>query len=172
MKNLFKEAHKLTREIKAEFKEVDYQAQFSICLSYLLNNKEEKGMVELKGSEKQIAWAEEIRETMVTCLGNKIKAASEKYGNVEMPEKSRENFNSGINFLTEKLEEIKQEEKATWFINNRDHLNKGSILGLGFVNKEYTEIHLIELFNIDPASRLAKIIGAINKAKKEYIELF
>ena len=34
MKNIMKEAHRLTREIKAEFPEVDYQAQLSIykCL--------------------------------------------------------------------------------------------------------------------------------------------
>jgi len=44
MKNLFKAAHKLTKEIKAEYPEVDYRAQFSICLSYLQNNKEEKTM--------------------------------------------------------------------------------------------------------------------------------
>lgn len=44
MKNLFKEAHKMTREIKKEFNEVDYKAQFAICLSYLHNNKEEKNM--------------------------------------------------------------------------------------------------------------------------------
>lgn len=42
MKNLFKEAHKMTREIKAGFNEVDYQAQFAICLSYLQNKEEEE----------------------------------------------------------------------------------------------------------------------------------
>jgi len=40
MKNLFKEAHKLTKEIKAEYPNVDYKAQFAICLSYLLSNGE------------------------------------------------------------------------------------------------------------------------------------
>jgi len=44
MKNLFKAAHKMTREIKEEFNEVDYRAQFAICLSYLQNNKEEESV--------------------------------------------------------------------------------------------------------------------------------
>lgn len=42
MKNLFKEAHKLTKEIKAEFPEVDYKAQFGICLSYLQEKEDNK----------------------------------------------------------------------------------------------------------------------------------
>ena len=42
MINLMKEAHKLTREIKAEYKDVDYKAQLGICISYLSNN-EKKG---------------------------------------------------------------------------------------------------------------------------------
>ncbi|WP_096636389.1 hypothetical protein [Clostridium cochlearium] len=46
MKNLFKEAHKLTKEMKREYPEVDYKAQFSICLSYLH---------EMKGDNK-ITW--------------------------------------------------------------------------------------------------------------------
>lgn len=43
MKKIFKEAHKMTREIVKEYK-VNYQAQFRLNLSYLLNNKEEKEM--------------------------------------------------------------------------------------------------------------------------------
>jgi len=45
MKNLFKEAHKMTREIKAQYQEVDYKLQFGLCLSYLHENKEEKEML-------------------------------------------------------------------------------------------------------------------------------
>lgn len=43
MKNMFIKAHELTRKIVKEYK-VDYQAQFGLCLSYLLENKEEKEM--------------------------------------------------------------------------------------------------------------------------------
>lgn len=46
MKKIFIEAHKMTREMVEEYG-VDYQAQFGLCLSYLLN-KEEEEMKELK----------------------------------------------------------------------------------------------------------------------------
>jgi len=39
-KKLFKQAHKMTKEIVEKYKDVDYQAQFSLCLAYLLNKKE------------------------------------------------------------------------------------------------------------------------------------
>ena len=38
-KNLFKKAHLLTKEIKAEFKNVDYKSQLGICIKFLLHNK-------------------------------------------------------------------------------------------------------------------------------------
>ena len=48
MKKIFKEAHKMTREMVKKYK-VDYQAQFGLCLSYLLKNKKEENEVkELK----------------------------------------------------------------------------------------------------------------------------
>lgn len=34
MKNLFIKAHRLTKEIKAEFKGVDYKAQLGICIKF------------------------------------------------------------------------------------------------------------------------------------------
>lgn len=46
MKNIFKRAHEMTREIKREYPEVDYRTQFGLCLSYLLKNKEEAEMTE------------------------------------------------------------------------------------------------------------------------------
>lgn len=44
MKNTFKKAHEMAKEIKREYPEVDYKIQFGLCLSYLLNNKEESEM--------------------------------------------------------------------------------------------------------------------------------
>ena len=49
MKNLMKEAHKLTKEIKKEFPEVDYKTQLGICISYLAKESEEIEVEELKG---------------------------------------------------------------------------------------------------------------------------
>ena len=64
MKNIMKEAHRMTKEIKKEFPNVDYKFQLGLCISYLYeeSKKEDVEMVELKGSEKQVKWANEIRE--------------------------------------------------------------------------------------------------------------
>ena len=61
-RNLMKEAHKMTREIVNKYGDVDYMTQLGLCLSFLSQEKGEKEMVELKGTEKQIKWANEIRE--------------------------------------------------------------------------------------------------------------
>lgn len=44
MKNLFAKAHKMTREVKKTYPEVDYKFQFGLCLSFLYQNKEEEKM--------------------------------------------------------------------------------------------------------------------------------
>lgn len=36
MKKIFKEAHKMTKEIVEKYNDVDYQAQFALCLRYLI----------------------------------------------------------------------------------------------------------------------------------------
>lgn len=60
--NILKESHKLTKKIKREYPNVDYKAQLGICISYLSENKGEVEMVKLEGTEKQVAWAEDIRK--------------------------------------------------------------------------------------------------------------
>lgn len=170
MKNIFKEAHKMTREMVKKYN-VDYQTQFGLCVSYLLENKEEKEM--LKGSEKQVKWAEEIKRDMVECLENKIKATDSKFGKMEMDDKSRSNLNVGLNFFKEKLEEIKEEDKATWFIDNRNRVSKRTILKTGLGERTFKEIDLIDMYNISTNEILGKSIIIINThTKEEYIQLF
>ena len=72
MKELMKKAHQMTKEIKAEYPEVDYKFQLGLCISYLSKNekKEDVEMVELKGTEKQVKWAEDIRKEVVEKLQN------------------------------------------------------------------------------------------------------
>ena len=72
MSLVMKEAHKLTKEIKNEFPEVDYKAQLGICMSYLLNEEGENEMVELQGSEKQVKWALSIREKTISTINRKV----------------------------------------------------------------------------------------------------
>lgn len=60
---LVRKAHKLTREIKKEYPEVNYSFQFGLEMKCLLSQKEEENkVVELKGSKKQVTWAEDIRK--------------------------------------------------------------------------------------------------------------
>lgn len=74
MKELFIKAHKITRELAKQYK-VNYQAQFTLCLNYLLENKKEmKEMKTLKGTEKQIKYAEDIKKEMNTVADIVIKA--------------------------------------------------------------------------------------------------
>lgn len=47
MKELFKQAHKMTKEIKAKYSNINYQFQFSLCLKYL-KTKEKEGIKMLK----------------------------------------------------------------------------------------------------------------------------
>lgn len=79
MKNLMKKAHELTRKIKGEFPEVDYKFQLGLCLSFL--SKEGAETIELKeleGSEKQVAWAEEIRNNALEIVNrNGLKKVKE-----------------------------------------------------------------------------------------------
>ena len=74
-------------------------------------------MVELKGSEKQIKWAEEIRKNML------VKAEKDNEANEKMIAKQGK-----LNVATEKFrnnikefyKRIEVEESAKWYIENRD----------------------------------------------------
>lgn len=45
MKNLFKKAHELTKEMVKEYKDVDYQAQFGLFVSYLIEEEKEMKLI-------------------------------------------------------------------------------------------------------------------------------
>lgn len=130
MKNLFKKAHKMTKKIKEKYNDVDYKVQFSLCLSFL-NQEGDAKMEELKGSEKQIKWAKDIRANTLKFVDElekikierikkddyKIKAMSK----AEMTERYKRKF-AGIR------EEIMCIESAKFFIDNfRDILEHNSL---------------------------------------------
>lgn len=73
MSLIMKEAHKMTKKIKAEYKEVDYKFQLGLCISYLLSERVERKMElkELKGSEKQVKWANDIRKNLLSLIEGK-----------------------------------------------------------------------------------------------------
>ena len=130
-RNLMKEAHKMTREIKEKYPEVDYQAQLGLCLSFLAQEEEEKSMEGLQGTEKQIRWAIDIIYEMKYFLdiANKVRLfKSEKKwddGNVSENLKEKYNLNTKEDYLdyitriVEKSESlIFAETDAAWYIRH------------------------------------------------------
>ena len=130
MKNIMKDAHRLTREIKAEFPEVDYQAQLGICISYLYENKKKENikMVELKGTEKQIKWAEDIRSKFETALEEGEKVVNARIESIIAKRKNngkyKETDREKLSYITTQYSEVKEfvlnQSKATFFIDYRN----------------------------------------------------
>ena len=133
--NILKRAHQLTKEIKREYPEVDYKAQLGICLTFLYDNKEVKGMVELEGTEKQVRWAEEIRKEMLDTKN--IEMATNKFGS-HKSEKVQAVLNILINFR----ERVNTETSAKWFIENRGLVH--SVLSNGYDGHEFSLSGIIE----------------------------
>lgn len=127
-----KEAHKMTREIVNKYG-VDYKTQFGLCLAYLLNNKEESKVVkvvELKGSEKQVAWAEKIRAELIEKFEKLEQADINTY--LELNDKLSPNANftlaqTNIIITRSTVQEIKNyilenKEEAKWYIETGRNL--------------------------------------------------
>lgn len=63
-KEIMKKAHELTRELKAEFPNIDYKAQLGICIKHLLNEAKTKAeKIEIKATEN----VEEIKKAIAEC---------------------------------------------------------------------------------------------------------
>lgn len=111
-KELIIKAHKMTKKIKAQYPTVDYKFQLGLCLSYLQNEGENE-MVELKGSEKQVAWANDIRE--VVLKGAKALSAERQQAHEERGKKRTLRMLEEAKEAKEKLE---NEESAKYYIDN------------------------------------------------------
>ena len=139
-KEIFKKAHNLTKEIIR--KGDSYRATFKLALTFIYS-KIKKGlnkMVELKGTEKQVKWAVDLRKERVEELERLI----EDVTNVDTDNKAitRNNIRRRLKIkksevggtreavtkaLLEKLNDIKTQilniEDATFFINTRYYSN-------------------------------------------------
>lgn len=67
MKELMRKAHKMAKEIKAEFPEVDYRTQLGICISHLikgndLSQRAKEIKAELSVTEEEAKKLEEIEK--------------------------------------------------------------------------------------------------------------
>ena len=146
MKNIMKEAHNLTKKIIR--KGDSYKATFRICLSYV-HSQVKKGvnkMVELKGTEKQVKWALEIRKQVLEVIENartrKVEEVSKradkvkKDGTVITAKDRVEKMNKRFNELTKSIE---NNESSVFFIENFSSITSRSAVSKKFVVKSYLE---------------------------------
>lgn len=121
-KELMIKAHKMVKEIKKEYPTVDYKFQLSLCLAYLYESKGEKEMVELKGSEKQVAWAENIRKVVIEAT----KGAAEEYEKMQSETFKRNGKRSKVRDrkiarLNEMINEFENNDSSKFFIEEYSH---------------------------------------------------
>ena len=112
-RNIMREAHKLTKQIVSEYGDVDYKTQLGLCLSFL-SQEGGKEMVELKGTEKQIKWAEDLRSRFVKYLDFIKDLASE----IEISESLQDDIEDDFDSLEEAFEVIEKQEKASKIISS------------------------------------------------------
>ena len=64
MDDIYKEAHKMAKNIYEEYKDVNYKFQFQLCLSYLsdkkINNRVQEILAEVKVNEKDTRILEKL----------------------------------------------------------------------------------------------------------------
>lgn len=127
-KELMMKAHKMTKEIKNEYPEVNYKFQLGLCLAYL-NEEGENEMVELKGTEKQVKWANDIRKVVLLASRRNLELRQEFY-NEKPNSKMRTRVLKEAKELNERIE---NEESAKFFIEN-----------FAFLLKEKEELEKLE----------------------------
>ena len=129
-RNLMKEAHKLTKEIKKQYPEVDYKTQLGLCLSFLSQEKGDNEMVELKGTEKQVKWAKDIRNRII-----KVNEIFEKaIEGVDMDKMAKSTWLDDNMYVIAQtsLKNILVQEEAKFFIENfrdlKDYMIENTLL--------------------------------------------
>ena len=127
--NLMKEAHKMTREIVNKYGDVDYMTQLGLCLSFL-SQEGGKEMVELKGTEKQVKWAEDIRNRII-----KVNEIFEKaIEGVDMDKMKKSSWLDDNMYVIAQisLKNILAQESAKFFIDNfkglKDYMIENTML--------------------------------------------
>ena len=128
-RNLMKEAHKMTKQIVSEYGDVDYKTQLGLCLSFL-SQEGGKEMVELKGTEKQVKWAEDIRNRII-----KVNEIFEKaIEGVDMDKMAKSTWLDDNMYVIAQtsLKNILVQEEAKFFIENfrdlKDYMIENTLL--------------------------------------------
>ena len=69
-RNMMQTAHKMTKEMKAQYPEINYSFQLGLNIQFLLEEEKEmtrvkpmdlRNMPKLEGTDKQVEWATKIR---------------------------------------------------------------------------------------------------------------
>lgn len=117
MKNIFKQAHKITREIIR--KGDNYRATFGLVLSFVYSQQKTGAeMVELKGSEKQVKWATDIRNRMIE-INDIFEEATKDTDMTNLNEETLEGMIlQRIDKTRKALKNILNSEDAKFFIDN------------------------------------------------------
>lgn len=123
-KNLMKKAHQMTKEIVEKYGDVDYKTQLGLCLSFLSEDKEEEKMVELKGSEKQIKWAEDLRRYHIVYQNQVKEMILDEIGVTEGIEECLDEF--GFETVEEAFNVIRNIESASVIIEEFKGRNEKS----------------------------------------------
>ena len=128
-RNLMKEAHKMTKQIVSEYGDVDYITQLGLCLSFL-SQEGGKEMVELKGTEKQAKWADDIRNRII-----KVNEIFEKaIEGVDMDKMAKSTWLDDNMYVIAQtsLKNILVQEEAKFFIENfrdlKDYMIENTLL--------------------------------------------
>ena len=85
----------------------------------------EMELPELKGTEKQVAWANTLRQKMIDAVEEKLKYIEERHGNPELA-------NGILNFI------LTNKTNASWYIDNRHEIDDIEHL-FRSIKDEYTE---------------------------------
>ena len=119
MKNIMKEAHNLTKKIIR--KGDSYRATFRICLSFV-HSQIKKGVEKmLKGTEKQIKWAVDIKNDLTQYVNEAVEIL-EQFKSEATMEKSKQRHQRKIDILKNDLKSINEIESAKGIIENYKHL--------------------------------------------------
>lgn len=120
-KELMIKAHKMAKEIKNEYPNVDYKFQLGLCLAYL-HQEGEKEMVKLNGTEKQVAWAENIRKVVIEATNGAVEAYEKiQTESLETNGKRSKVRDRKIARLNEMVNEFENNDSAKFFIEEYSH---------------------------------------------------
>lgn len=137
---LMKKAHQMTKEIKAEYQDVNYQVQLGLCISYLLQNEEELEMVELTGTEKQIKWADDIRHKILDMVKDGVENEPAEGKRAEKVKNLVEELNneSDSKFWIENFKSISKDNKCFFdFFNTKGRAGHIILKGWNKANNPY-----------------------------------